>query len=307
MAAYTIKHVDAFTNRSFEGNPAGVVLDARGLRDEMMQKIARELNLSETAFILPATRKDSDLRIRWFTAREEVPLCGHATIAGFHALAEDGLAGMSTNGQHYFRLETKSGILRVKVEKNFKGTSIEFELPVPKFKKLKNVPASLLKGFGLVPADLQKTLPAVKDMYAYIPVRSLAVLRKLKPNPSLLSVVCRKLRVLGISLYTTQTVDPGSAVHSRFFAPAVGVDEDPVTGSAIGPLGALIDLAGIGVTGKIPCRELPDGRREYIGEQGDEIGRRGRMLIRVERKNGSIKRVSIVGEAITVYTATLQL
>ena len=81
MKTYRIKHVDAFTTEPFCGNPAGVVLDARGLSDATMQQIAREMNLSETAFLLPPTLRSADLQIRWFTPAAEVPLCGHATIA----------------------------------------------------------------------------------------------------------------------------------------------------------------------------------------------------------------------------------
>jgi phenazine biosynthesis protein PhzF family len=91
MKTYRIKIVDAFTKKPFAGNPAGVVLDAGGLTDAQMQLIAREVNCPETAFILPATERDANLRIRWFSPMSEVPLCGHATIASFHALARRGV------------------------------------------------------------------------------------------------------------------------------------------------------------------------------------------------------------------------
>jgi PhzF family phenazine biosynthesis protein len=89
MKAYTIKQVDAFTDRAFTGNPAAVLLNASGLSDEQLQLIAREMNLSETAFVFPATDSTHDLELRWFTPTKEVNLCGHATIATFHALAEE--------------------------------------------------------------------------------------------------------------------------------------------------------------------------------------------------------------------------
>ena len=159
MKNYRIKIVDAFTKKPFAGNPAGVVLDANGLTETQMQLIARELNLSETAFILPCDSADANLRIRWFTPTGEVPLCGHATIASFHALAEEGMEGMRTNGQHYFRLQTKSGILAVRVEKNFYGTTIEFELPVPKFKIKKALSAEIFHALGIADKEVKKDLP----------------------------------------------------------------------------------------------------------------------------------------------------
>src|ERR1043166_3129360 len=87
MARIRVKHVDAFTTVAHTGNPAGVVLDGKDLSDRDMQGVAREMNLSETAFLLPSSSAEADARIRWFTPTTEVPLCGHGTIAGFHVLA----------------------------------------------------------------------------------------------------------------------------------------------------------------------------------------------------------------------------
>ena len=307
MGTYQIKHVDAFTSRPFEGNPAGVVPDARGLREDAMQTLARELNLSETAFILPSNRKDADLRIRWFTPTEEVPLCGHATIASFHALAEEGLAGMKTNGQHYFRLETKSGVLAVKVEKNFRGIGVEFDLPVPRFRVVRRLGTSFLESLDLRTADLLRSMPIVIHGNFYIPVKGLAVLRRMQPCFPALTAACKRRKVQGVCVFTFETVETSSSVHSRFFAPSVGIDEDPVTGSANGPLGVYLATIAQPAGTKIPCRELPDGRTEFIGEQGDEIGRRGRVRIRIQRTNGHVSRVTIGGEAVTVSSGTVNL
>ena len=103
-----LKHIDAFTDTPLTGNPAGVVVNAEGLTDQQMQKVAFEVAASETAFILPAETPDAQLRIRWFTPTAEVPLCGHATVASFHALAEEGMFGMEKAGNYKFNLETKS-------------------------------------------------------------------------------------------------------------------------------------------------------------------------------------------------------
>jgi len=306
MRTLRVKHVDAFTSKTFAGNPAGVVVEADGLTDVQMQAIAREKNLSETAFVLKPTVKDADIQIRWFTPRAEVPLCGHATIACFHALAEEGLAGMKPEGQHYFRLQTKSGVLNVKVEKNFLGTSVEFELPVPKF-RLKKVTAPLLASLGLKSSQLERKLPAVADSYLYIPVKSLSVLRKMKPHFHALKGHLDKARFIGVCILCLETVEEHSSIHSRFFAPSVGIDEDPVTGSANGPLGAYLAQFAMPAGFKVCSRTLADSRMEFVGEQGDEIGRPGRMKIRVGKKNSKIVSVSIVGEAVTVLDSTLHL
>jgi PhzF family phenazine biosynthesis protein len=127
----SVKQVDAFTEIPLTGNPAGVVLKADGLSDRQMQMIAREMSVPETAFILPPSIPGADLRIRWFTPTVEVPLCGHATVASFHALAEDNMYGMELPGSYTFRLETKSGILPVEVTKNPDETDVLFGLTLP--------------------------------------------------------------------------------------------------------------------------------------------------------------------------------
>ena len=307
MKTYHLKVVDAFTRMKFAGNPAGVVLDADGLTDLQMQLIAREVNAPETAFILPATDRDANLRIRWFSPLCEVPLCGHATIASFHALAEEGMEGMSTNGQHYFKLQTKSGILPIRVEKNFYDTSVEFELPLPKFQVKKKVPISLLHALGLSIKELMKDLPIVTDLYIFVPVNSLAILEKINPDYQALASELKKMKVNGVCLLSLETKEKNSAVHSRFFAPNYGIDEDPVTGSANGPLGCYLKKYILPGGYPVACRELSDGRLEFIGEQGDKIKRIGRVKIRVHCGKKDIENVSVSGEAVTLMNATLKI
>jgi PhzF family phenazine biosynthesis protein len=307
MKTYHLKVVDAFTKMKFAGNPAGVVVDAEGLTDIQMQKIAHEVNAPETAFILPASNRDANLRIRWFTPLCEVPLCGHATIASFHALAEEGMEGMSTNGQHYFKLQTKSGILPIRVEKNFYDTSVEIELPLPKFQIKKKVPISLFHALGLLKKDIKKDLPIVADLYVFVPVNCLAAVEKVNPEFQTLAGVLKKMKVNGICLFSLETKEKNSAVHSRFFAPNFGIDEDPVTGSANGPLGCYLKRYVLPAGYPVVCRELSDGRLEFIGEQGDEIQRIGRVKIRVHCGKKDVESVSICGEAVTIMNATLKI
>lgn len=303
MKRVTVNHVNAFTSVPFAGNPAGVVVDARGLTEERMQLIARELALPETAFVLPPTLRSADLQIRWFTPAVEVPLCGHATVAAFHALAEEGMHGMRQNGEHHFALQTKSGVLSIVVNKRARGTSVEFYLPVPSFSPVGTRSAALLKALGLARRDLHPRLPIVKgNRIAYVPVRRKQVLWGLKPDMNALGAVSRSMGIIGVSVVTLQTVEPSSAFHSRFFAPAAGIPEDPVTGSANGPLGVYsfryaMRLAGI----PLPSFRLDDGRLEFVGEQGDRIDRPGRVKVRLEIGKGRVRDVSIAGEAVTLF------
>ncbi|RPI04812.1 MAG: PhzF family phenazine biosynthesis protein [Ignavibacteriae bacterium] len=307
MKTYRIKIVDAFTKKQFAGNPAGVVLDANGLSDSQMQLIGRELNLSETAFILPATEPGANLRIRWFTPIGEVALCGHATIASFHALAEEGMEGMRTNGQHYFRLQTRSGILAVRVEKNFYDTTVEFELPTPAFKIKKPLSRKTLHALGITAQEVMKDLPVVTESYLYIPVKRLSIIEKLKPDYTVLASELTKLKVQGVCVFSLETKEKYSAVHSRFFAPHYGINEDPVTGSSNGPLGFYLHKYVLPAGYPVACREMSDGGMEFIGEQGDVIKRPGRVKIRLRLKQQTVEDVSIAGEAVTILDSTLKM
>ncbi|MEX2116705.1 MAG: PhzF family phenazine biosynthesis protein [Bacteroidota bacterium] len=307
MKKIVLKHVNAFTTTPFRGNPAGVIPDARGLSDETMQSIARELGMPETAFVLPPTLKAADLQIRWFTPAVEVPLCGHATIGAFHALAEDGMHGMRNNGSHSFVVQTKSGLLQVKVEKSAAGIVVEFQLPVPKFSVVKTLPPSLGQPLGVTRNDLDPALPLARSNYLYIPIKKRSRLWELKPDMNALAEGCRRFGFIGVSLVTLQTIEVSSAFHSRFFAPAAGINEDPVTGSANGPLGVYSFMYGVRKGIVLPSYWLPDDRLEFIGEQGDIMGRKGRVRVRLKVKKGGVGDVRIAGEAITLFKSALTL
>lgn len=300
MKEISIRQVDAFTTRPYGGNYAGVVPDASGLTDAQMQAIAREMNVSETAFILPPNRAGADVRIRWFTPGDEVPLCGHATVASFHLLAEEGMWGMEMEGTYSFRVETRSGILDVNVDKGPDGPLVEFELPVPTFRQMPSPPLNVLAALELNESHLHGDLPIVSENYLYLPVRSLSALGEIRPAYAMLADACAAHDVLGVSVFTLETLEQTSAVHSRFFAPGLGVNEDPVTGSANGPLGVYLFQEAVPRGLTVSMTTLPDGRIEFVGEQGDEIDRSGRVQIRLLVEGTALRRVWIAGRAVTV-------
>ena len=264
-----------------------------------MQRIAREMNLSETAFVLSPSMKHADVRIRWFTPTNEVGLCGHATIASFHGLAEENLLGMKKNGPYSFRLETASGILGVVVLKEHTGVTVKFTLPMPHFTKAYALKTEFFAALGIQDSDFDKHLPCVASMYAYLPVRRLSVLYDMQPDFALMKRVLSRKKLSGVCVFSTETVEQSSAFHSRFFAPGEGIDEDPVTGSSNGPLG--VYMVEQGLAGK------SDGLVTMVGEQGDVLGRPGRVRIEVHVDHGKPKSVAIVGNAVTVLEGTLRL
>jgi len=218
MKRIAFKHVNAFTTELFAGNPAGVVLDAKGLSESKMQMIARELAMPETAFVLAPGIRSADIQIRWFSPSVEIPLCGHATIGAFHALAEDGLAGMKHSGIYPFKVQTKSGLLSVVVEKKGSGTIVEFHLPVLRFSVLKSLPLPLRSALGVKPSDLHKQLPVARANYLYVPVRSLSRLFALKPDMNALARACTTHRWIGVCVFTLQTKEQTRSLNCKNFS-----------------------------------------------------------------------------------------
>ncbi|MDZ7261155.1 MAG: PhzF family phenazine biosynthesis protein [candidate division KSB1 bacterium] len=301
MATIKIKQVDAFTTTPFQGNPAGVVIEADGLTETQMQLIAREMNVSETAFILSPSNKAADLRIRWFTPQTEVPLCGHATIASFHALTEEGKLGLNKEGVHTFRVETSSGILPVTVirEKNALPL-IQFGLPVPRLQGIALDELELASILGISQEDIEHSLPYNQARrYLLFPIKHLTTLLQLQVDFKRLVQWSKAQGLDCVAVFTLETREPSSKVHLRFFTPALGIDEDPVTGSVQSPMAAYLFEQGIITT--------TNGFTSYIAEQGDAIGRPGRVRVTLEEKSGQITSIQIAGNAITVLDGVIKL
>jgi PhzF family phenazine biosynthesis protein len=207
--------VDAFTSEPFAGNPAGVCLLDGPRDDRWMQAVAREMNLSETAFLL---REGDGFRLRWFTSAVEVDLCGHATLASAHVLWEERILAPSETA----RFATRSGRLLAAR----RGDLIELDFPA-KPEERADPPENLLEALGVEPLYLGR------NQFDYLAlVDSEATVRALQPDFARL----RRVTVRGV-IVTAPASTPGYDFVSRFFAPAVGVDEDPVTGSAHCALG----------------------------------------------------------------------
>ena len=257
-----IVQVDAFTAKPFAGNPAAVcVLPAE--RDALwMQNVAREMNLSETAFLV---RQADGFNLRWFTPAAEVDLCGHATLASAHVLWQDGHLAPGKQA----RFHTRSGLLTA----GQRGEWIEMDFPV-KAEEPAEPPLHLSQALGAAPAYVGR------NKFDYIAeVESEAILRNLKPNFSMLA----ELPVRGV-IVTARSENGGFDFISRFFAPAVGVPEDPVTGSAhccLAPFWA---------------KRL--GKTEFLAYQASARG----GVLRV-RLNGD--RVLLGGQAVTVLRGEL--
>jgi len=205
-----ITQVDAFTSRPFAGNPAAVCILSEAPAEQWMKDVAREMNLSETAFLVP---QDGGYNLRWLTPAVEVALCGHATLASAHVLWEEGRLAAGAQA----RFQTRSGVLLAARQ----GDWIEIDLPA-KAEKAADPPADLARALGLKPVYV-----GLNQFDYLVEVESAADLRAAQPDHSAL----RKLPVRGI-IVTARSDTPEFDFVSRFFAPGSGIDEDPVTGSA---------------------------------------------------------------------------
>ena len=274
--------VDAFTTTPFTGNAAGVVPDAKGLTEREMQQIAREMNVSETAFLLPPTQKGADVKLRYFTPTSEIKLCGHATIATFALLDE-----LSRLPKPKLKLETNVGILDIEVKEGvvwMASDPIVIEkAPVSDAEVARLLGTPSVSDVWLVKGKLFALVPGLKAMEA------------LKPDLPAIAKLYRERKIDGFVPVSLETLDRANLTHIRYFVPGVGIDEDPVTGTAHMALaGYLLKLGKLAT----PAR--------FVGEQGSFCGRAGTVIVEAEG-DARDPRVRIGGRAVVSLEGALRL
>jgi trans-2,3-dihydro-3-hydroxyanthranilate isomerase len=236
--------VDAFTDTPLSGNAAGVVPDADGLSDDAMQAVARELNASETAFLLPSD--DADRRVRYFTPTREVDLCGHATVASHAALADPDLGlGSLDDGTH--TLETDVGVLDIELDDGTVWMTQnepeirELDVGYDDLAEALGVRETALDGLG---ADLPIARASTGLPFLMVPVEYLSDLSGMEPDLTAIERLADDNDCTGVYVFSFDTLEAESTLHARMFAPGAGVPEDPVTGTASGACGAYLDRFG---------------------------------------------------------------
>ncbi|WP_312994620.1 PhzF family isomerase [Chryseobacterium flavum] len=302
MKEVTVYQVDSFTKEKFKGNPAGVVLNAEHLNTEEMQLIARELNNSETAFIFRPDLYDPafDYHVRYFTPTTEVPSCGHATIAALYAKAKEDQLDTCV-----IRIKTQIGILPVKIEKednDYRVTMTQGTFGLsPAFDP--STTQNIIRALGLTMNDLDERCPvqiaSTGHSKVMIGIKSRSVLNSLVPDSGALVQLSKEISCNGYFVFTFDTGDPDILTYGRMFAPAIGITEDPVTGNAHGPLGGyLIHHKIAGYSGET---------FEFTGKQGETINRIGKVLVTVQVSNGTPDKVSITGDAVSVFRTVMHV
>ena len=297
----TLYQVDSFTDAPLAGNPAGVVLDARGLSDALMLAVARELNNSETAFVLPADGPDHDVRVRFFTPTTEVPTCGHATVAAHFARAVEHELPSGSLVQ-----KTGAGLLqRIDVRREGGRIDIGMHQGVADFgPELETGQVGrLVAALGVDHGDLLEAAPVQVVSTGHSKVlaelRSRAVVDRLNPDLAALTALSREVGSNGFFVFTRATGDDRLLTWSRMFAPAIGIPEDPVTGNGHGPLGAYLVRYGLA--------PASDGELAFTGRQGWAMGRAGDVHVSARRRPDDGIEVSVAGTAAIAFRAALQL
>ncbi len=283
---FKIFQIDAFTDKPLEGNSAGVMFNDN-ISSEQMQKIAKEMNLAETAFISPSQK--ADYKLQWFTPTVEVELCGHATIASLHFLNENKILKDNSS----LKFETKSGILNCGMKNGF----YFMQVPLYEMEEFSGCKEEIIDAIGIERTSVVDETPFIilESGNLYLRIDSLKTLHSLNPDFKTLKRLTEDRHEFeGVVVYTLETVDEESFAHSRYFVPFYGIDEDPVTGSTNGPM--------LMVFKKLGFINNNDEETSAIFEQGDIMGRRGRVKVDYYKNKNELY---ISGKAVTVLKGEL--
>jgi PhzF family phenazine biosynthesis protein len=279
--------VDAFTREPLTGNPAGLIPEADGLEAEQMQAVAAELNASETAFLCESD--DAERRIRYFTPTREVDLCGHATIGSHAWLAEEGTID---DGTH--TLETNVGVLDVEIDDGTvwmtqdTATVEEVTLDYDRVADALGADRATLEDVG---ADMPLATATTGLPFLVVPVNFLEAISGLDPDLGAIEALTEELDVTGVYAFSFDALEAESTLHGRMFAPGAGVDEDPVTGTASGAVGAYLREV------EAFDGELPE---EMVFEQGHFVDRPGQVRVRARADP-----VTVGGAAVTALDGSI--
>ncbi|HEX8353560.1 MAG TPA: PhzF family phenazine biosynthesis protein [Pyrinomonadaceae bacterium] len=283
--------VDVFTDRAFGGNPLAVFTNGRGVGAETMQAIAKEFNLSETTFVLPPDDPRNDWRVRIFTPGHELPMAGHPTVGTSFVLAREHMIRRDASET---KIVLEEGVGPVPVTVRFEGGEpvfAEMSQPLPTFGARMTDARAAAAMLSLDAEDLDPSLPlevvSCGVPFLFVPLRTLDAARRARPRADLIEQAATGGGVPPeVFVFTREVEHAGSTVHSRMFAPGLGINEDPATGGASGPLGCYLVRHRL-----VEC----DPAAEIVSEQGLEMGRPSFIRIRIEQQAGDITAVRVGG------------
>jgi trans-2,3-dihydro-3-hydroxyanthranilate isomerase len=291
--------VDVFTDRVFGGNPLAVFPDGGGLSDEEMQAIAREMNLSETTFVLPATRPGCDVKVRIFTPTVELPFAGHPTVGTTYVLAT---LGRLPEGATDVVLEEEIGPVPVKIEGDLSNPDfVWMKHPKASFGPALPDRATIAAALALEEANILSDKPICIGStglpFLYVPLRDPATVDRAVLDTGALLNIHGTSEARGVFIFALDPATGANHVYSRMLALGVGIIEDPATGSASGPLGAYLVREGI--------VEAAD-EVKIVSQQGTKMGRQSWVHIRLT-KSGDDWDIEVGGSTVPVLTGDLHI
>lgn len=298
MKKVPVYHIDAFTDVPFGGNPAGVIPNAENLTVEEMQKIANELNLPESAFLMPSSHPNADFRVQYFTPQEEINFCGHATV-GLSWLLGKRYNWMNKAEQIVF--ETNVGLIPVKwIKEDSQLVGVSMTQVTPKVKEIEIEKELIAQLVGIKLSDLDERYPIklsnTGNWHLLVPVKSREAIDLADPQLKNLAIQNREHNISTTHLFTFDT-NSEFDIYTRDFAPGIGIDEDPVTGAANGALAGYMVLEGI--LSKDQKHQLKIG-------QGHAIGRPGILDVTITMENNE-PIIEVAGSAVITIEGNINL
>ena len=277
--------VDVFSDELFGGNPLAVFLRGEDFKEAQFQQVAREMNLSETTFVLPSSHPDADFDVRIFTPEKEIPFAGHPTLGTAFVLRH---AGLVSETQDHIRLNFKVGVIPVHLQEDGK---IFMTQPPGKILQTFSNTEEIAQALGLTGNNIDLPVQTASTGFPalLVPINSLRAMQRIVLNLSLLKVLLEEAGVDMIYPFTRQTLDEKNSIHARGFAPFVGIPEDPATGSVAGALGYYLN-------------EKDPKQEKVTIEQGYEMNRPGLIFVTVD---GTTIRVG--GKTKMVFKGSLYL
>jgi trans-2,3-dihydro-3-hydroxyanthranilate isomerase len=296
--SYRYLHYDVFTDHLFGGNQLAVYLEGRGLSTDTMQGIAKEMNFSETTFVLPPERTGSDARVRIFTPNEELPIAGHPTIGTTFALVRSGIVEPGRE-----RIVLDLGVGPVSVALTWAGDELTFAWmtqPLPVFEEPIADAAGAADALSVARDDVMLPVQAIScgAPFMFVPLVTRDAVDRASMNGRALEDWLKSTSpgAHGVFLFSPEQADDGATAYSRMFAPGLGVSEDPATGIASGPLGCYLVRYGI---------VAPKKAGAILSLQGVKMGRPSHVHIAIGVDHDAITSVRVGGAAVLAGEGTL--
>ncbi len=303
MAGRRYEIYDVFTSEALKGNPLAIVHEAQGLSDEAMQSIAREFNLSETVFVLPAKNAAHTAWIRIFTPDYEMPFAGHPTVGTAISLVQNRFAETIGDQDALIILEEQVGPVRCGVRLESNGAFAEFDFPkLPQRVDYNYDKVAIAEALRLEPNEIgfENHVPSIWDAgvpFLLVPIHGLATAARIRIDQAAMQRVAPRIghRQLPVYAYCRETIEHGNNFHSRMFVSDEGTYEDPATGSATAAFSGAIHLFD----------EPLDGMLRLSIEQGYEMGRPSRLQLELDIQDKQLTGARIGGAAIRVAEGKL--